>query len=332
MAAIAILGAGSSAACSLLFSTDEQCSTTAECVGKGAAFAGTTCVESVCVSATTQPDATTDAADTSPIEAAADAADADPFACGKVPPLDDDPSQPVVMTLQNLDLSAGAPATAIDVRLCAVTDALCANPRTALTATDAGAPDANATGSGIDAGAEGGTGWVSPAKDGVIIATAEVGFEGFFEIRSNTYFPTVRFTSPPLRNGETYNLDEIMLRGLEIQFFAMQATGGKKSYNPAKGLVFTLARDCNQVPLQNVSFSATSVDSEQFEFYVINTTPSVDDTKTDQTGRGGFVNVPPGLTTFTAYYADTGVKIGSTRALVRAGYNTTLSILPSPVR
>ena len=328
LAALAFVGAGTSAACSLLFDTDAQCTTTSDCLGRGAAFASTQCVDNLCVSPIAPG---SDAmADSNAAVDAADAADSapDPFACGLLAPPDPDPTNPVTMTLTTEDFTVGAPAFAVDVRLCAETDALCTNPRTTLGPTDAGG---GGTGSGFEAGAEGGTGWVYPAKDGTIVATVETGFEGFFEIRSFSYFPTIRFTSPPLRN-KTNDLDEIMLRPAEIQFFADQAAGHSNAYDAQnKGLVFTLVRDCNQNPLAGVSFSTTSEDPAQFAFYIVNTTPSTQETKTDATGRGGFANVPPGLATFTAYFAATGVKIGATRALIRAGYNTTLSILPSPI-
>ncbi|MDB4944140.1 MAG: hypothetical protein JWP97_3674 [Labilithrix sp.] len=325
LAAGALLVGASTAACSLLFDTDDQCSTTQDCVGRGAAFAATQCVSNVCVSAVAPVDASTiDAHDAAP---EAEAAPPDPFACGLLPPPDPDYTHPVTADIRYIDFSSGMPATQVDVRLCASTDALCTNARTTIHATDAGG---DAGGSGIDGGADGGVGWIAPASDGRIIGTVERGFEGFFELRSSVYAPTLRFTSPPLREDVTL-FDQILLRPAEIAFLADIATGRKNSYDATtRGLVFTLVRDCNQQPLSNVRFETTSTDPDQFAFYIVNTAPSVEEKKTDATGRGGYANIPPGLHTFTAFFADTGKRIGSTRALVRVGTNTTVSILPSP--
>ncbi len=326
--AFAIAVPATVASCSVLFSTNDQCVTDQDCTGRGAAFEGTQCVANVCVK-------TTQVLDAGGVDAKADVAKeaeagpADPFACGLLPPPDPDFTKPVQATIRYIDFSSGKPATRIDVRLCASTDPLCTNARTTIRVTDAGT-DA-ASGSGVDAGdAGGGSGWIVPADDGTIVATVERGFEGFFEVRSSVYAPTLRFTSPPLRNDVTA-FDQILLRGAEIAFLADQATGRSGSYDPTtRGLVFTLARDCNQQPLANVRFTTTSADPMQFGFYIVNTSPSITETKTDGTGRGGFANLPPGLHTFTAEFADTGKRIGSTRALVRAGTNTTVSILPTP--
>lgn len=323
LAAFALIGAGSSAACSLLFDTDDQCTSDSDCTGRGAAFAGTTCVQSVCVTSSIPNDASNDT-NNSPVDAS-DASDASAFACQSLPPPDPDSTHPVGATLSTIDFSAGGPADLLDVRLCAVTDPSCVNPRTSLATTpgvDAG------RGSGLDASLEGG--WIVPGADGIVQATVERGFEGFFDIRSSQYFPTTRFTSPPLRNDENL-LDEIMLRPGEISLFVSILKGDAAAYDQVnRALVFTLVRDCNGNPIPNVSFSTDAFDVDVFPFYVINTLPSTSATKTDATGRGGFANVKPGLAKFTAKFADTMQYIGSTQVLVTAGHNVTLTILPSP--
>ena len=66
-------------------------------------------------------------------------------------------------------------------------------------------------------------------------------------------------------------------------------------------------------------------------FYIIGSTPEIGaDKKTDAFGRGGFINVPGGFHTFTAEWADTKKRIGSTRVFVRNGAATTVAVLPSP--
>ncbi|AKV03553.1 hypothetical protein AKJ09_10216 [Labilithrix luteola] len=303
-------------ACSLLFSTsDEQCATDADCRQRGAMFASSRCsTDNVCVGAasTTDLDASTES------DAGADGAE-DPFACANIPAPTPDPTRQVDLTIRYTDFSTGSAPSDTVVRLCAATDTSCDHARTTLVGSGPG-----------DAGPEGGLGFVVPNADGTVTAKVEFGFEGFFEVRSNTYAPTFRSTSPPLRRPKT-ELEQLLLRPKEIHFLADSALGRSDAYDDVgHGLVFVMARDCNQQPLGGVSFTTSASDPKMQLFYIINSAPSISDTKTDSLGRGGFVNMPPGFHTFTATFADTGKRIGSGHTLVRAGAATTIAIEPSP--
>lgn len=300
-------------ACSVLFSTGkEQCETNDDC--RAVTGFETCSADKVCVaSAVTSPDASA-----SPTDAGADAA-ADPFACGKEPLPQPDPNRKVDLSIRYTDFTNGLPPSNVGVRLCAQTDSLCNNPRNTLE----GAGD-------FDAGPEGGTGFVAPTDAGLLTAKVEYGFEGFFEVKSGGQFaPTYRFTSPPLKTSTTF--EQLVLRPAEVSYLADVALGKQNAYESVgHGLVFLFARDCNQKPLAGVTFTTTATDPIQQLFFIINTTPSIVDKGTDGLGRGGFINVPPGLHTFTAEFAATKQRIGSVRILVRAGAATTVAILPSP--
>lgn len=303
-----------SGACSVLFSTSkDQCATDDDCRARG--FASTRCsVDNVCV-------ASNDDGGRDGSGDAADAADAfvDPFACANLPAPSPDPAKQVDMAIRFTDFSTGAAPEDTLVRLCAATDPNCQNARSTV---DGGAPG--------DAGPEGGTGWVKPRADGVVGARVEYGFEGFFEVRAPQYPPTFRSTSPALRNPSNF-LDQLLLRPAEIKFLADQALGKPGAYDSVDhGLVFVLARDCNQAPVGGASFTTSAMDPKMQVFYVINSAPSIQDTKSDSLGRGGFLNVPPGIHTFTAFRDDGKKRLGSGRVLVRAGSVTTIAIDPTP--
>lgn len=315
-ATIGALALGS-AACSVLFSTNkEQCSTDDDCRARGAGFEGARCsLANVCVRPT-DPSVPTDAGTDSPAPPGDSAVD--PFACATQPLASPDPSKQVEVAIRYVDFSSGEAPTGVGARLCATSDPTCANPRTTV---EGDGP--------YDAGPEAGKGYVT-LKAGSVRSPVEFGFEGFFEVRTNVYAPTVRFTSPPLRLPKN-DLDQIILRQSEIDYLADLALGKPASYDSVgHGLVFLLANDCNRTPLGGVSFSTTATDAKMVAFYVINTTPSTTETKTDPLGRAGFVNVPPGLHTFTATDAVTKKRLGSARILVRAGVATTVAVLPSP--
>jgi hypothetical protein len=259
--------------------------------------------EGMCVPGLTLPDAS--------------AGDASAFACADLPAPAVDPSQQLSLSMRYTDYSAGTPPANAMARLCAATDSTCANAR----ALD---------GAGVaDAGAEGGAGWVKMRADGTVSAKVERGFEGFFEARSVEYLPTFRSTSPPLRNP-TNVLEQLLLRPLEVRQLAINI-GAKAFDETTHGLVFVLARDCNEQPLKGASFTTSAIDPQMQLFYVINATPSITDTQTDTFGRGGFINVPPGFHTFTVFLGEGAAKkrMGAGRVLVRAGAATTIAVSPS---
>ena len=95
------------------------------------------------------------------------------------------------------------------------------------------------------------------------------------------------------------------------------------------GIVFLTARDCNQKPLAGIAFSTSATDPLQ-RLFVTSNGQLTTNTTTGEVGSGAFVNVPPGIHTFTAEFAATKKRLGSTRILVRAGAVTSVDILPSP--
>ncbi len=310
--AISLLSANAVVACSLLYPADaEPCAVDGDCTRRGAAFAGFTCAANLCVAPS---DATVDAGTD------ADAGE-DPFACGKLPPVDPDPTKPVDLGMTFVDFSGGEAAKGIEARICANTDPTCASPR-----TKSGNPPSTLDAGVNDAGVGGGTGWFFPTADGLVQASVETGFVGFFEVRGGGFVPTIRYISPPLRKSSTDGL-QIMLRGGDIGLLA--ALGVGRNYDPSKGLVFTVVYDCIGNPLPNIRFTASVSDPDMAAFYIYNTAPTAAETKTESTGRGGFLNVPPGFVDFTASYADTGKVLGTTRAIIRGGYATTVLLRPT---
>ena len=292
----------SQAACSLVLSTSEQqCETDADCTARGDAFEQTICSkQKTCVSgsrASSSSGGTTDPR----------------FACANEAPPSADGDREVSLEVRYIDFSTGAAPADVSARLCASTDPTCANARDSL------------EGEPSDAG----TGYVEPTGAGVVTAKVEYGFEGFLEVATGTYSPTFRYTSPPLRESETF-FEQIVLRPAEIDYFAEILTDNGSYLSEDHALVFVLAQDCARQPLSGVHFTADVEDDAMVPFYIVNTAPTRGVSKTDALGRAGFLNVPEGIVTFTAEMDDTGERIGSATILVRAGAATTVAVLPSP--
>jgi len=242
-----------------------------------------------------------------------------PFACGALPAPTPDPSTQLELSISYTDNSTGAPPENTVVRLCAAADPGCSTPRTTLQGGGAG-----------NGGSAGGTGWVKLRADGTVSTKVELGFEGFFEASATQYPPTFRWTPRALRNPKT-NFDSVLLRPAEIKFLTDQALGKPGSYDSTgHGIVFVVAQDCDQQPIAGASFTTSASDSLMREFYIINSSPSTTDTKTDSLGRGGFINVPPGVHTFTVFAGEgRTTPIGSSRVQVRAGAVSSVTVSPS---
>jgi hypothetical protein len=321
------LAAVGSAACSLIFGTDElQCSTDADCAARGADFAQLRCsADSICVRASIDPDGGVDA---TVKDVATDVADAapdtlvDPFSCSLLSAPNPDPSKQLDVSMRYTDFSTGQPPLNTVARLCAATDPTCQNPRPTLQGAgpgDAGDPEA-------------GGGWVNTTDAGTVTANVELGFEGFLEAHASQYPQTIRSISPALRNPKN-EFDQFLLRQSEIKILADQLTHMPNTYDPVgHGLVFVFARDCNNLPIEGASFTTDATDPKMILFYIINSSPSIVDTKTDSLGRAGFLNAPPGIFTFNGFIGEGSSKrrYGSGRVLVRAGANTTVVVMPSP--
>ena len=96
-----------SGACSFIYATsDEQCTTDADCRTRGAALATAICSANACVTTT---DPGPDASDAGALTDG-DVADG-PFSCALVPPPIPDPNNPVDVVMRFTDFTAGAPVT-----------------------------------------------------------------------------------------------------------------------------------------------------------------------------------------------------------------------------
>jgi hypothetical protein len=72
-----------------------------------------------------------------------------------------------------------------------------------------------------------------------------------------------------------------------LGFFAQQ------DVDPNLGIVLSVARDCDQAPLQGVTFSSSAGGNV---FYIVNDLPNVNTMVTGPQGAAGYVNVPIGTT------------------------------------
>ncbi len=72
------------------------------------------------------------------------------------------------------------------------------------------------------------------------------------------------------------------------------------------------------------------MDGDSVAFFSINGVPTLGVTSTSGPGRAGVLNVKPGAITIQTIDDETGIVVGRTPVVIRAGYATTVVLLVPP--
>ena len=296
----------------VLDTSADQCKTDGDCTARGAAFAGMTCVNRVCVGGASDagPDVVSDAGED---------VDAGPWGClGHVTyPA---PTKPqVAVTVPLIDAISKAPRTDVLARVCTKIDGACKTPLFPPTT-----PDAN----------------------GMLHLTLAAGFDGFVLLTpllpdggtppdagdagpdGSLVIPSLVFFNPPLFQDTTY-LTILLLTQDELVTTAA-IVGSNLTIDPTLGNVFMAAYDCTSQNAGGVSLALDSTSSTTQGFYFSGSVPTLTTTATDSTGFAGFINVPIGTRTITGTLQATQQYIGKTTVFSRASMISYTVVAPSP--
>lgn len=202
----------------------------------------------------------------------------------------------LVQSLQVLSLANGEVPPNVRVRACPARDVDCANPLTDNISVDL-------------------RGWVDlPLYEG---------FDGFLEITGETVVSTLLFYSDPLRpNGQ---VDKTPLGLVEKDLLPGLSGATGTQQDPALGLVYLRAFDCQGVAAPGVTFS---IDRPGWRWYFVGALPSASAEETADTGLGGFINVAPGVAVVDARLPSENLAIATPKSvLVRANWMTGLRFI-----
>jgi hypothetical protein len=149
----------------------------------------------------------------------------------------------------------------------------------------------------------------------------EPGFDGYFEIRNPDTLSAMLFLGRPVVEDTVgWNMtvpDQTTVVQLGL------ATG--TIVNPELGLVISVSRDCDAMPLSGV----TVTNSEGgIGFYLINNLPNTSITETGPQGALGFVNIPISTTTLTGVHNETGTELGPVSVRVKPGWISLGELFP----
>jgi hypothetical protein len=292
--AAALLAAMAVAACSLVVGSDSvQCSTDADCVARGDAFASATCVNQLCVGASeagtdapaesASSDASSEAEGSLANDGALDAADGatgGPWACvGQATAPTQDMTRMLSMTAQVRDPNM-TPLAGFSVNVCIRSDPTCISPIVGPLTSDS----------------QGKVSFSVPYAAAFVLTATAPGYPD----AASGYPKSLVYVDPaPTADGA---LTITMVSSADLMGLALVAG---TPYDATKGLFILSAEDCNFDSAHlasGVHFELTTPgdgSSEVYPYYLVGGSPSTTATETDNDGNGGFVNVPPGFVTVT---------------------------------
>ncbi len=133
------------------------------------------------------------------------------------------------------------------------------------------------------------------------------GFQGFFEVKNKDTVDGLIFMGRPVL-ADTVGWNVTMPTPGLVQGFGIATN---QTIDPDLGLIISVARDCDAVPIPGVKFSNSR---EGLQFYFVNSFPDTELTETAAQGAVGFANVPISTTTLSATMS-TGQEL--TKAIIR---------------
>lgn len=276
--------------CSLLIDVDEnQCDRTSDCEALGPAFAGSVCERGVCT-VKDAPGAAGDGAGGAP-----DLPPDDGLTCKPSTPKDADT---VVYSFAPIFLSGTEPKDPkpFSVKACDQFDFDCETPLVGPIEVEAGVP--------------------YPFE----LPKGNAGFSGYFQIENPDTLSGLLFMGRPV-SEDTVGWNVTMPSPNLITQLAL-LTGEK--VDPELGLILTVARDCQALPLEAVTVSNTK---GGLGYYFVMSVPDTSLGKTGPQGAAGFANVPLLPTSLSGVH-ESGKELGPVSVRVKPHFISFAELFP----
>jgi hypothetical protein len=164
-------------------------------------------------------------------------------------------------------------------------------------------------------------------QNGNLIASVDAAFDGYVEIRARHRMPGLYFFHPPVDTDR-----DAFVPLLSPEALARFAQLEGKPLSPDRGHVMLAAFDCRSRPAAGLRlFALDGGDGETTPFYMGEKFPEMPAMVTDRSGRGGLLNLRPGVVTVAAdLAAPDDRRVGAASVLVRSGVITYTSLVPTP--
>jgi hypothetical protein len=228
-----------------------------------------------------------------------------PFDC-----LDEPPpplaSVPIEFEVQVMRATTQAPLPGVSIRMCRVLDLGCTIP--------------------LGSGTSGEDGLVRLTAPPQTVANNQFYLEGTLDgyVPVLHYVSEILFTRPELVDVVRQTRFDMVTPGELVVFSRL----GGLEYDDTLGFLFAAVHNCNGERLEAVSFEIDRSDATTGAFYFRDGQVVSSADRTDETGRGGFINVPEGSIRISAEHLGTGQIIFEQGALTRPGWWTSVPMIP----
>ena len=162
--------------------------------------------------------------------------------------------------------------------------------------------------------------------DGYLRMVLPADFGGYIEIREPGYFPAMYFLPPALPLDGELSPFPLMTSNEIATAIAALALGAELS--PERGHMMLIALDCYDEFVTGATFDSPSKDEATLSFYVRDLVPDPHASGTGNTGDAGYLNFQPGVASIDMKQSESGLLLGRTSVLVRAGYISVAYIRP----
>ncbi len=202
----------------------------------------------------------------------------------------------VLVSMTMVDLLNRQPLPGIVLTLCAKLDATCMFPISSFQSSEAGQIEVD-----------------MPA-----------GFDGYFQAEGAGIYPTLIFPPSTRRQRAPSTLPMVA-----ASFFGTMVRGVGSSGAEDRSLILTTALDCLGNPAAGLSLASPQADAQTVSYVIAGGVPSRVTATTDESGTGGFVNIPAGSALITSTQAATNRVVGTVGVQTRPGYLSMVLVMPN---
>jgi hypothetical protein len=163
-------------------------------------------------------------------------------------------------------------------------------------------------------------------QSGQIDVEMPAGFDGYFQTEGAGLYPMLFF--PPSTRAQRAPGTLPMVAN---SFFGTMFSGVGGPVGSDRTVVMTTALDCLGKPAAGLALSSAQADDRTVGYVIQGGLPSRTAATTDDSGNGGFVNLPPGNAVITSTMAANNRLVGTIAVQTRVGHITMVLVMPNGI-
>jgi hypothetical protein len=206
----------------------------------------------------------------------------------------------VNVTFKVATFATNAPVAGATIKVCARDDQTCATPLDTQTTN------------------------IHGAAPMTVPTPQPAGFDGYFDIEGAGMKPTLFYVSTPMASSWIASPQLVT----EATFTALLGGLGVTE-DPTRGSMNGSLSGCDGAQTSGLTLTASTADAQSTIGYFAGGLPSKSATATDATGYAYAVDLPAGTTTLTSFDPANNLQLGKVDVMIRAGWMTQVSFLPT---